>query len=108
MRKNKGKEKAPQAQVHMIKEEQGEGFIYKIVADSNTSAHIKEIMNTDLNEAILASPFEGAEPLGARDPDYNIKAYEESANVWENGNVDMDTGMDDVHPHNSFQRCSSF
>ena len=92
----------------MIEGEQGEGFIYEIVADSNTLGHIEEIMDTDINEATLASLFKGVEPLGARDPDYNIEAYEENANVWENGNIDMDTGMDDVHPHHSFQCCSSF
>ena len=106
LRKNKGKGKAPQGQVHMIEGEQGEGFIYKIVADSNTSAHIEEIMDTDLNEAILVSPFEGIEPMGARDSDYNVETHKENADVWESDS--MDTGMDDVHPHHSFQCCSSF
>ena len=106
MRKNKGKGKAPQGQVHMIEREQGEGFIYEIVTDSNTLGHIEEIMDTDLNEATLASPFKGVKPLGARDPDYNVKMYEENANVWESGS--MDTGMDNVHPHHSFQHHSPF
>ena len=89
----------------MIKGEQGEGFIYEIVADSHTSGHIEEIMDVDLNEATLASPFEGVEPLGARDPDYS-ETCEENADVWESGS--MDTGMNDVHPPHSFQRRSSF
>ena len=92
----------------MIEGEQGEGFIYEIVINNNTSAHIEGIMDTDLNEATLVSPFKGVEPLGARDPDYNIEAYEENANVWENRNINMDTGMDDVYPHHSFQHHSSF
>ena len=106
LRKNKGKGKAPQGQAHMIEGEQGEGFIYEIVADSHTSGHIEEIMDVDLNEATLASPFEGVEPLGARDPDYNVETHEENADVWESGS--MDTGMNDVHPSHSFQRRSSF
>ena len=106
LRKYKGKGKVPQGQAHMIEGEQGEGFIYEIVADSHTLAHIEEIMDVDLNEAILASPFEGVEPLGGRDPDYNVETYEENANVWESGS--MDTGMNDVHPSHSFQRHFSF
>ena len=47
----------------MIKGEQGEGFIHEIIADSNTSTHIKEIMDIGLNEATLASSFESAEPM---------------------------------------------
>ena len=108
MRKNKGKGKAPQGQANMIEGEQGEGFICEIVTDSNGLGHIEEIMDTDLNEATLASLFEGVEPLGARDPDYNVEAYEENADVWEDRNIDMDIGMNDVHPHHSFQCCSSF
>ena len=93
----------------MIKGEQGEGFIYEIVTNSNTVGHIEEIMDIDLNEATLASPFEGVEPLGGRDPDYDVETYEkdaENSDVWESG--DMDTGMNDVHPSHSFQHCSSF
>ena len=106
LRKNKGKGKAPQGQAHMIEGEQGEGFIYEIVADSHTSAHIKEVMDIDLNEATLASPFEGVKPLGGRDPDFNVEIHEENADVWESGS--MDTGMNDVHPSHSFQHRSSF
>ena len=106
LRKNKGKGKAPQGQAHMIEEEQSEGFIYEIVADSHTLAHIEEIMDVDLNEATLASPFKGVEPLRSRDPDYNVEIHEENADVWENGS--MDTGMNDVYPSHSFQRHSSF
>ena len=65
----------------MIKGEQGEGFIHEIVTDSKTSGHIEEIMDTDLNEATLASPFEGVEPLGARNSNYNVEMYEENADV---------------------------
>ena len=90
----------------MIKGEQGEGFIHEIVANSHTLAHIEEIMDIDLNEATLASLFEGVEPLGGRDPDFNIKIHEENADVWESGS--MDTGMNDVHQFHSFQRRSSF
>ena len=90
----------------MIEGEQGEGFIYEIVADSHTSGHIEEIMDIDLNEATLASPFEGVEPLGARDPDFNVEIHEENADVWESGC--KDTGMNDVHPSHSFQHRSSF
>ena len=108
LRKNKGKGKAPQGKANMIKGEQDKGFIYEIIADSHTLAHIEEIMDTDLNEATLASPFEGAEPMVARDPNYSIKAYEENANVWQQGQMVMDTGMDDVHPHHFFQCHSSF
>ena len=94
----------------MIEGEQGEGFIYKIIANSNTLTHIEEIMDTDLNETTLASPFEGVEPLGARDPDYNVEAYglEENANVWAEGDMDMDIGMNDVNTCPSFLCCSSF
>ena len=46
--------------------------------------------------------------MGARDPDYNVQAYKENANVWEKGDINMDTGMDNVHPHHSFQHHSSF
>ena len=81
LRKNKGKGKAPQVQANMIEGEQGKGFIYEIVADSCILTYIKEIMDTDLNEAILASPFEGTEPMEARDHDYSDKAYEENANI---------------------------
>ena len=90
----------------MIEGEQGEGFIYEIVAENNTSGHIEEIMDIDLNKAILASLFEGVEPLGARDPDYNVGIYKENADVWESGSVD--TGMNDVHPPHSFQCRFSF
>ena len=106
LRKNKGKGKAPQGQAHMIEGEQGEGFIYEIVTNSNASGHIKEIMDIDINEATLASPFEGVELLGARDPNYNVEIHEENIDVWESGS--MDTGMNDVHPSHSFQRRSSF
>ena len=58
LRKNKGKGKAPQGHANMIEGEQGEGFIYEIIADSHTSANIQEIMDVDLNEATPASPFE--------------------------------------------------
>ena len=90
----------------MIEGEQGEGFIYKIVTDSNASGQIEEIMDIDLNEATLASPFEGVEPLETRDPDYNVEIHEENADVWESGS--MDTGMNNVHPSHSFQCRSSF
>ena len=62
--------------------------------------HIEEIMDIDLNEATLASPFEGVELLGTRDPDYNIEIYEENTDVWESGS--MDTGMNNVYPSHSF------
>ena len=88
----------------MIKGEQGEGFVYEIVADSHASGHITEIMDIDLNEATIASPFEGVEPLGGRDPDQDV--FKENADVWESGS--MDTGIDDVHPSHSFQHRSSF
>ena len=90
----------------MIRGEQGEGLIYEIITNNQTSGYIKEIIETDLNEATLASPFEGVTPMGARDPNYNVEIYEENADVWENGSID--TGMDDVHPHHSFQCRSSF
>ena len=106
LRKNKGKGKAPQEQVHMIEREQGEGFIYEIVTNSNTSGHIEEIMDIDLNKATLASLFEGVEPLGSRDSNYNVETCEENADVWESGS--MDTGMNDVHLSHSFQCHSSF
>ena len=106
MRKNKGKRKAPQGQAYIIEGEQGEGFIYEIVADGHTSGHIEEIVDNNLNEATLASPFEGVEPLGARDSNYSVEMYDENTNVWERGS--MDTGMDDIHPHHSFQCRSSF
>ena len=41
----------------MIEGEQGEGFVYEMITDGATSAHI-EIAGDHLNEAILASPFE--------------------------------------------------
>ena len=65
-------------------------------------------MDTDLNEATLASPFEDVVPMGARDADYNVEAYKENTNIWEAGTMDIDTGMDDVHPKPSFLQCSSF
>ena len=108
LRKNKDKDKALQGQAHMIKGEQDEGFIYEIVADSHTLAYIKEINDTDLNEATLASPFEEVDSMGARDSNYNVKVYKENSNVWEKGDMDVDTGIDDVHPHPSFLHCSSF
>ena len=40
LRKNKGKGKALQGHANMIKGEQGEGFIYEIVVNSNTSVYI--------------------------------------------------------------------
>ena len=106
LRKNKGKGKAPQGQAHMIKGEQGEGFIYEIVANSNASGYIEEIMDIDLNKATLASLFDEAKLLETRDPDYNVEIHEENADVWESGS--MDIGMNDVHPSHSFQHCSSF
>ena len=109
MRKNKGKGKAPQGQAHMLEGEQGEGFIYEIMTDVvevGTSGFIEEIMDTDLHEATLASPFDDASPMGARDSKSIVETYEENADVWETGS--MNTGMDDVHPHHSFQCCSSF
>ena len=44
-------------------------------------------MDTDLNEATLASPFEDVSPMGARDPDMSIKTYEENANVWQTRDI---------------------
>ena len=106
MRKNKEKGKAPQGQAYMIEGEQGEGFIYEIIADTGTSGFTEEIMDTEFHEATLASPFDNTSPIGARDLDLNVETYEENADVWETGSID--TGMDDVHPRNSFQHHSSF
>ena len=94
----------------MIKGEQGKGFIYEMVTNSHTSAYIKEIIDTNLNEATLAFPFEDIDLMGTRDPNYNVKAYntEENANVWEKGSMDVNTGMDDVYSHSSFLCHSSF
>ena len=64
----------------MIKGEQGKGFIYEIVADSNALQQITE-MDIDLNEVTLASLFKEVEPLGSRDPDLNVEMYEENADV---------------------------
>ena len=94
----------------MISGEQGEGLIYEIITNNQTSGYIKEIIETDLNEATLSSPYKDIDPLGARDPNYNVKAYdtEESANAWAKGDMDVDIVMDDIHPKPSFLCCSSF
>ena len=92
----------------MIKGEQGEGFIYEMITDNTTSAHIKEITDDHLKEATLVSSFKDISPMGVRDLNYNIEAYEENTDVSETGDIDMDTGMDNVHPCSSFQCCSSF
>lgn len=101
--KGKGKGKAPQQSgVNQIEGEQG--FIHEVLINDDT--------DETLNEASEMHYFDHNTPLGASESllmEVDLADLDGvSFDTWETGTEDAQTGMDEIHPHSSFRRRSSF